>query len=113
MANPTTASLFGDFLDPGTALVAVLGRGKPLNKPTSKAQQAFARLAAKIELKREQLRHWQAYIPRYNQRLAAELQPLRSQLLGVQRQIALEIDRILTEPRAARRLRRMHYATLR
>jgi hypothetical protein len=109
MATPTTASLFDDGLDKDFGLVEVLARTKPITK----AQQHFQRLVARIELKREQLKQWQAYALRYNQRLAGEMEPLRNQLRTGQRQMAALIDELLSQPMPARRLGRVQRAKLR
>jgi len=108
MATLTTGSLFDDGLDTEVSLVAVLAQSKPLTK----AQQSFQRLVAKIELKRDQLKHWQAYGLRYNQRLAGEMEPLRAQLRVGQRQMAVLIDELLTAPPADRSLGRVQRAKL-
>src|ERR1039458_3991037 len=104
MAIPTTASLFDDGLDKDFGLVEVLARTKPITK----AQQDFQRLVTRIELKREQLKQWQAYALRYNQRLVGEMEPLRNQLRTGQRQMAALIDELLSQPMPARRLGRGH-----
>jgi hypothetical protein len=90
-------------------LVAVLAQGKA----STKAQQSFQRLVAKIEGKREQLRHWQAYVLRYGQRLAAELTPLQAQLRVGQRQMTLLLDELLSSPPPGRSLGRVQRAKLR
>ena len=58
-------------------------------KPADKAQQRFRKLVANIERKREELRQWQAYEQRYNQRVTSEFEPVRLELLQQQRQMAV------------------------
>jgi hypothetical protein len=109
MTPPTSGSLFDADPEKDGSLVQVLARGKPGNK----AQQRFQRLVASIELKREQLKQWQAYSLRYNQRLTRELAPLQTQLRAGQRQMVLLIDELLTRPRQGRRLGRVQRSKLR
>lgn len=108
MKPNTSASLFDDDQSQGLSLTQVLAR----SRPETKAQQTFQRLVAKIESRREQLRQWQAYLERYNQRVAAEYQPLRQQLRASQRQLAFLIDELLSQTAAAKRLNRLQRAKL-
>lgn len=105
--NPT-ASLFDDDQSQGLSLTRALAR----SRPETKAQQTFQRLVTKIESRREQLRQWQAYLERYNQRVAGEYQPLRQQLLAAQRQMAFLIDELLSQTAAAKRLKGQQRAKL-
>jgi hypothetical protein len=82
-------------------------------KPADKAQQRFRKLVANIERKREQLRQWQAYQQRYNQRITAEVEPVRLELLQQQRQMAVLIDELLSQRGQSRRLSRLERAKLR
>lgn len=110
MSHPRTASLFDDEEpDPSTSLVEVLAQSKPLTK----AQLSFQRLVAKIEGKREQLAQWQAYMARYHQRLAGELEPLQSEMREGQREMAALLDRLLSQPAPGRGLGRVQRAKLR
>jgi hypothetical protein len=110
MSQPTTASLFDDEEpDPGTSLIEVLAQ----SKAQTKAQLSFRRLVAKIEGRREQLKQWQAYRLRYQQRLAGELVPLQDELREGQRQMALLLDELLTPPASGRRPGRVQSAKLR
>jgi len=102
MTLPNSASLFDDGPGCDLSLVAVLAQ----NKPLTKAQKRFQKLVEQIELKREQLKQWQAYGLRYNQRLLSEMEPLQGQLRLHQRQMVLLIDELLTRPQ--HRLGRMH-----
>lgn len=106
---PTTGSLFGHDEAGNTSLVQVLSR----DKPAGKAQQQFQRLVGKIETCREQIRQWQAYSIRYNQRIVSELEPLRARFQAAQREMALLIDELLTRPTRGRRLRKVERAKLR
>ena len=49
------------------------GQGEPL----SKAQQVFNRLIERIEKQREVLAAWQEFVPKFQRRVAAELDPLQ------------------------------------
>ena len=108
MKPNTSASLFDDDQSQGLSLTQVLAR----SRPETKAQQTFQRLVAKIESRREQLRQWQAYLERYNQRVAGEYQPLLRQLRANQRQLAFLIDELLSQTAAAKRLNRLQRAKL-
>jgi len=108
MTTPTTASLFDDGLDKDFSLIEVLAQSKPVTK----AQLSFQRLVSRIELKRQQLQQWRAYAVRYNQRLARELEPLRVQLRQGQREMAVLIDDLLTQPTRGRNLGRVQRAKL-
>jgi hypothetical protein len=111
MTYPTSASLFDDdeVYNQPLPVVAALTHSKPVTK----AQLRFQQLVAKIELKREQLQQWQAYVLRYNQRLAIEMEPLHTQLRAGQRQMALLIDALLSESASNRRMGRVQRAKLR
>ena len=82
-------------------------------KPAGKAQQRFRKLVANIERKREELRRWQAYQPRFNQRITTEVEPVRLKLLEQQRQMAVLIDELLSQRGQSRRLSRVERAKLR
>jgi hypothetical protein len=82
-------------------------------KPADKAQQRFRKLVANIERKREELRQWQAYEQRYNQRVTSEFEPVRLELLQQQRQMAVLIDELLSRRGQSRRLSRLERAKLR
>lgn len=83
MATAHSAPLFDNESERDYSLVEVLAQ----RKPADKAQRRFHQLVAKIEHKRNELKAWQAYLDRYNQRIASELEPLRSQLRAEQRQM--------------------------
>jgi hypothetical protein len=82
------------------------------SQPASKAHQRFAKLVAQIERKREQLKQWQAYVVRYNQRLVSELEPVRLRLRQGQRQMLLLVDAILARSTPGQRLGRMYRTKL-
>jgi hypothetical protein len=113
MNTSTSGSLFDDEPAGGEpaqtlALVSALAQ----RKHASKAHQRFAKLVARIELRREQLGQWQAYVVRYNQRLASEMEPLRLRLRHGQRQMILLADELLTRPAAGERLGRSYQIKL-
>ena len=83
------------------------------SKPNSREQRQFQRLVTQIELKREQLKAWQAYSLRYNQRIYNELEPLRAQLRAEQQQMVALIDALLTRPNEGRPLGRVQRIKLR
>jgi len=108
MTRPTSASLFDDDSDQDFPLVKILAHSKPVTK----AERTFQQLVGKIERKREELKQWQAYELRYNQRLVAEIEPLRVQLHTNQRQMAELIDELLSQPATGRPLGRVQRAKL-
>ncbi len=110
MPRPTSRSLFDDDQGKDSSLVKVLsvGPGKPVNK----AQQSFQRLVAKIEAKREQLKRWQDFQPRFNQRVAAEIEPLETKLRAGQRRMVDLIDGLLSQPVPGRKFSRLQRAKL-
>lgn len=81
-------------------------------KPAGKAQQRFRKLVANIERKREELRQWQAYQQRYNQRITTEVEPVRLKLLEQQRQMAVLLDELLSQRGQSRRLSRVERVKL-
>jgi hypothetical protein len=83
-----------------------LGAGS-IKPPRGKAQQRFRKLVATIERKREELRGWQAYRQRYNQRVATEFEVVRLELRQQQRQMAVLIDELLSQRGQRRRLSRV------
>ena len=109
MTTPITGSLFEDTDERAMSLVLTLAG----SKPSSREQRQFQRLVAQIELKREQLKAWQAYSLRYNQRIFNELEPLRAQLRAGQKQLVALIDELLTRPNEGRPLGRVQRVKLR
>jgi len=108
MRPSASASLFGDEPLTGSSLTGVLAQHKPANR----AQKAFQQLVGRIEAKREQLRHWQAYSQRYNRRITDEVEPSRERLREGQRKMVGLIDELLSLPRTAMRLTRLERAKL-
>ncbi|MGH8294470.1 MAG: J domain-containing protein [Steroidobacteraceae bacterium] len=104
-----TRSLFGDDEGAGTSLVQVL----TASRPASKAQKQFQRLIGRIERCREQIQAWQAYSIRYNNRILKEVEPLRVEFSGAQRDMILRIDELLSGSPPAFRLRKAHRTRLR
>jgi flagellar biosynthesis chaperone FliJ len=100
--------LFDDGPGKDFSVSEVLAR----RKPADKAQQRFRRLVANIERKRGELRQWQAYQQRYNQRITTEVEPVRLELLQQQRQMAVLIDELLSQRGQSRRLSRLERAKL-
>jgi catechol 2,3-dioxygenase-like lactoylglutathione lyase family enzyme len=109
MNTPINGSLFEDNDEQSLSLVLTLAQ----SKPNSKEQRQFQRLVAQIELKREQLKGWQAYSLRYNQRICDELEPLRARLRAGQQQMVALIDELLTRPNEGRPLGRVQRTKLR
>ena len=108
MRPSASASLFGDEPPTGSSLTGVLAQHKPANR----AQKTFQQLVGRIETKREQLRHWQAYLPRYNRRIDEDLEPSRQRLREGQRKMVGLIDELLSLPRSAMRWTRLERAKL-
>lgn len=107
--RPLQQALFED--EPGTnasALVAVT----PGEGPTSAAQRTFNRLTERIRRGRESLAVWEAFIPRFHGRVAAELGPIERELVEVQRRLAQQLQALLGD-RSGERLSRRHRAKTR
>lgn len=82
---------FALFEEPeGRALSVSEALGK--SRPASKQHAAFERLARQIETERALLAEWQDYPPRYNQRLAEEMEPLRDAIWQAQRRLLTLLD---------------------
>lgn len=82
-------------------------------KPADKAQRRFQKLVANIERKRKEVGQWQEYQQHYNQRITTEFEPVRSELLRQQRQMAVLIDELLFHRGQSRRLSRVERVKLR
>ncbi len=104
-SNP--ASKFESVVDQGQGQGSTLIKVLVQSKPISKAHETFQKLVAKIGVKRDQLKEWQDYQPRFNQRLAGELVPLQTELRRGQRQMVELIDRLLSDSAPVRRLKRV------
>jgi hypothetical protein len=107
----TSSSL--PLFDDGPGKDFCLSEVLALKKPADKAQHRFRKLVANIERKRKELRQWQAYEQRYNQRVTSEFEPVRSDLLQKQRQMAVLIDEMLSQRGQSRRLSRVERTKLR
>lgn len=108
MTRPTTRSLFDEEPRKDLPLTKVVEQGKP----TTKAQQIFQRLIAKIESKRERLKEWQDFQPKFNQRVVDEIEPLEAQLRVGQRKMVDLIDQLLSQPAKGRKFSRLQRAKL-
>lgn len=74
----TQASLFDDEGGPtGITAALVVSRNAA---PLTKEQKQFNKLIARIDATRRELAQWQAYLPAYQQRVAAEIVPLNALL---------------------------------
>lgn len=62
------------FDDPSAEVVRVAAAP---GAPPSKAQKTFNRLIEKIEAQREALAAWQTFLPQFQQRVVAEIEPLQ------------------------------------
>ena len=83
----TQKSLFGDA-DSELVRVPVA----PDGSSPSKAQKAFNRLIEKIEAQRQALAAWQAFLPQFQQRVAAEVEPLQQRGLAARWSLAMLFD---------------------
>ena len=83
----TQKSLFGDA-DSELVRVPVA----PDGSAPSKAQKAFNRLIEKIEAQRQSLAAWQAFLPQFQQRVAAEVEPLQKRCLAARWSLATLFD---------------------
>lgn len=81
-------------------------------KPATKAERTFQQLVGTIARTRSELKEWQAYELRYNQRLVDEIDPLRAKLHTHQRRMVTLIDDMLSRPAASRSLVRTERAKL-
>lgn len=106
---PLQETLFEDGQEPtASALVAVT----PSEGSSSAAQRTFNRLTERIRRGRESLAAWEAFIPRFHGRVAAELSPIERELAEVQRRLAQQLQALLAD-RTGERLSRRHRAKTR
>lgn len=61
----------------------------------TKAQKLFNKLIAKISTQRELLRQWEAFVPVFQQRLAADIEPMNLELRGHRIAMAKLLDRAM------------------
>jgi len=109
-ALPHQGSLFGDTPQPeASALVAVT----PVKGRLSTGQRTFNRLTDRIRRLRETLAGWDAFIPRFQQRVASELKPIEDAIRVAQKQFVLQLDALLAATGKEERLTRRHRAKVR
>ena len=60
--------------------------------PPTRAQKAFNRLIEKIEAQRAALAAWQAFLPRFTQRIVAEIEPLQQRCVAARVELARLFD---------------------
>jgi hypothetical protein len=77
------------FEDTSAAVVRVAAAP---GAPPSKAQKTFNRLIEKIEAQRAALGAWQAFLPLFQQRVAAEVEPLRQRCVEARIALARVFD---------------------
>lgn len=96
--------LFDEFgaATPVTPLVRAGASGRALTKN----QRLFNRLTARLQELRGELTSWQRAVDRYRQRAAAELDPLRRELLAEQRAAVLLMEALLSSAAKSDRLTR-------
>jgi len=63
--------------------------------PLTREQRAFNRLAARVNRLREELRVWEGYAARYNQRIAGEIEPASTRMRAAQRRLVLRLHSLL------------------
>ena len=80
-------SLFGEI---DSALVRV--ESAPDGALPSKAQKSFNRLIEKIEAQRQALAVWQDFLPQFQRRIAAEIEPLEQRCVRARRALANLFD---------------------
>lgn len=83
-------------------------------KAATAAQRRVLKQVERIQGLRKELKAWEAYASRHQQRLDTELQPLRVQLHQQQRQLVLTIDAVVSQTRGrGSGMPRAHRALLR
>ena len=92
-AEPHQPSLFDDDALPASAVpvLGVPGSAAALTK----AQKQFNKLIAKIAAQRELLRQWEAFVPVFQRRLAADIEPMNQELRGQRIAMAKLLDRAM------------------
>jgi len=105
---PLQETLFEDFREPtASALVAITsGEGS-----STAHQRTFNRLTERIRRGRESLAAWEAFIPRFQARAAAELEPVERDIGEVQRRLVQQFHGLLTGE-TGERLSRRHRARI-
>jgi hypothetical protein len=79
--------------------------GEPGGAPLSKAQKQFNRLIERIQLQRDALASWQEYVPKYQARLVAELEPVQQRCDQAQLALAKVFDAAHGSPAFTKRER--------
>lgn len=106
MPRPTQQTLFeapdADPVD-GTMVVMIERQQSELGK----SQKRFNQLTTKIRDLRAELCEWNAYVPRYAERVASELVPTATALNDARRAVLLRIDVLLARPKELRLPQRM------
>jgi chemotaxis protein histidine kinase CheA len=82
------------------------------NGKRSRAQATFDKLIREIGEWRERLQHWQQYEGRFRQRIANDLEPAQQRWRERRREMAILIDRLLTDPPPGRALGKRQRARL-
>jgi hypothetical protein len=77
--------------DSGSKMVRIVGRKE--RSGLSKAQKLFNKLIKKIDAERKRLEAWQAMIPRYQQKYAAEFDPLKHSFDELRAEMVRLLDR--------------------
>jgi hypothetical protein len=85
-----------------SALVTVTPRKAPL----SAAQRTFNRLTERVRRGRASIAAWEAFIPRFQGRVAAELGPKEDAIVDVQRQVVVRLQTLLAGSKGERLSRR-------
>ncbi len=89
--------------------VKVVGPRTALSKP----QREFNRLSARIRRLRGQIAEWQAFLPRFAERIVVELEPKKAALRGREIELARAIDTLLSaSPAPGGKLTRAQRETL-
>lgn len=102
---PRQGSLFGDTPEPeASALVTVA----PIKGRLNAGQRTFNRLTERIRRLRETLAQWDAFIPRFQQRVASELMPIEDAIRVAQKQFVLQLEVLLVAGGKDQRLSRKH-----
>jgi hypothetical protein len=79
----------------------------------TRAQRSFNRLTDKIRRQRAELAEWDTFMPRFEQRARAELDPVEREVREHQRRLVRRLDALLTTPERGERLSKRHCARVR
>ncbi|MGZ8203175.1 MAG: J domain-containing protein, partial [Burkholderiales bacterium] len=89
---PLQQALFEDQPETNASALVVVTTSEG---PPSAAQRTFNRLTERIRRGRESLAAWEAFIPRFHGRVAAELQPIEHEVGAAQRRLAQQLHALL------------------